>query len=346
MKLILRKEHLPLADIVAMINSQSEELMEIDLFENNLTDQGLSVILPLLNRFQNLYRLAIGGNRITNHGVQFLLEYWDNLVVTDLDISCNRISDQGAQLLFEKLKTTAKIKRLNISANNVNPDPFTISLVQFIQVNSSLEVLNIGSLELGHSNFLKILSALEKNSFIKELNCINNKLNDQSVTCLAAFLKNLPNKITKIDLRSNDITSVGGQTLQLALKENIHIDSCLLAQNTVADQAKVAIQGTIEKYQKNTSLLKIILIADGFYKNAFTLPIDVLKLICAYVATNINHAPELTNAVFKNSSQLNQWIKTKTPFVTISKKNLCYFFQEKSTINSNQPATENALTYL
>jgi hypothetical protein len=87
----------------------NSKLMEIDLSDCTLRDDGVSILAQTLgSRNTTLQKLALAYNFITSTGVGVLLEMMEHSShITDLDLQRNYIGNEGASLLARSLRINA-----------------------------------------------------------------------------------------------------------------------------------------------------------------------------------------------------------------------------------------------
>jgi Ran GTPase-activating protein (RanGAP) involved in mRNA processing and transport len=127
--------------------ASNSTLIEIDLSRCNLGDGGISILTQALgSRNTRLQKLILLHNSITSTGVSVLLETMEanSHHITDLDLKSNPIGNEGASLLARSLGTNAlpNLTRLSISHCDIDNDGFT-TLVSALEQNISLLQLDL-----------------------------------------------------------------------------------------------------------------------------------------------------------------------------------------------------------
>jgi Ran GTPase-activating protein (RanGAP) involved in mRNA processing and transport len=140
-------------------------LLKIDLSECYLDDDGISTLAQTLgSRNTTLQKLTLAANSITSRGVGVLLEAMEqgSRHITDLDLQRNSIRDEEASLLARYL------------GNNVSPN---------------LTRLSLYACGIGDDDFIALVSALENNTSLLQLDFRDNhRLSERAFLALATSL--------------------------------------------------------------------------------------------------------------------------------------------------------------
>ena len=83
------------------------QLNSIDLWQNNLTDEGVKYLAEALKHNScKLKSLNLTNNKLTEEGVKYLAEALKdgNCKLHGLDLACNKLSDEGVKYVADTLK--------------------------------------------------------------------------------------------------------------------------------------------------------------------------------------------------------------------------------------------------
>jgi hypothetical protein len=182
-------------------------LLKIDLSSCDLGDGGVSTLAQkLASQNTTLQKLSIRNNRITSTGVGMLLEAMEQSShhITDLDLQLNYIGNEGASSLARAL------------GNNALPN---------------LTRLSLSRCGIGDDGFIALVSALEKNTSLLELNLFNN--DDVSELVFLALAESLPEikVLQEVDLKWCQGLASAMPLLLAGLRKNaslfhIHVENC------------------------------------------------------------------------------------------------------------------------
>jgi Ran GTPase-activating protein (RanGAP) involved in mRNA processing and transport len=140
-------------------------LLKIDLARRSLGDDDVSILAPTLgSRNMTLQKLTLAYNSITSTGVGVLLGTMEQSShhITDLNLQYNHtVLNEGASLLARSLGNNAlpNLTRLSISDCGIGDDGF-IALVSALEKNTSLLQLDLRSIYFGERAFLALAESL------------------------------------------------------------------------------------------------------------------------------------------------------------------------------------------
>ncbi len=144
----------------------------------------------------DLYRDRVGFGRIGYSGaIALAAALKSNSTLKILNVGLNQIGDDGLRALVDALKDNRTLTKLYIFGSNGVMD-IKISdagaevLAMMLEVNYTLEILDLGMNEIGYLGTKALANALKKNRSLKELNLNANKImGDAGAETLAVMLK-------------------------------------------------------------------------------------------------------------------------------------------------------------
>jgi Ran GTPase-activating protein (RanGAP) involved in mRNA processing and transport len=161
--------------ITILVNSlhKNNTLIGLNLYSNRLFDKGLYPLVKLLsNNYSVLQKLHLGSNKISNEGALLLSEMLKtNTILTVLWLDNNRISDEGIHFLSNALIHQNKtLKELSLKKNKFITSLSLPYFIEILQYNQSLTQLDITkcSLTRKDNQYLENLSN-ENKRFLFEL---------------------------------------------------------------------------------------------------------------------------------------------------------------------------------
>ena len=118
--------------------------------------------------------LSVNANQIENEGAIAFAEYLRKIDTLEiLNMSCNTISDDGFEELFESLKPSAnseKLREINISENWIESGNVINALTELMGLLKGLKSLNISKLEIAKKKHQdKIIECLCNAPFTNQL---------------------------------------------------------------------------------------------------------------------------------------------------------------------------------
>ena len=111
--------------------------------------------------------------------------------VTELNISFNKIGDNGIAYIATALETNTTMRTLIVSGCNIS-DVGVKSLAKALTVNRSLHELNMDSNYIGDNGMIQIATALQTNNTLKDLSIFDNqmRITDKGVLSLSSAIRN------------------------------------------------------------------------------------------------------------------------------------------------------------
>ena len=207
----------------------------------------------------DLRDLDLSFNKISNEGCEFLSlmlsgGYLGYSVLEKLNLSENEISTEGVSKLFQSLRINSQLTNLNLKKNDFTSG-LSSYLSQSLSENISLQFLDLSHCLISCDGLFGFSEGLFKNNGLKTLILSNNKISDKGAEFLAAGLAK--NKVlTTLNLTNNFIRDKGGLALVKALQENSTLNELFLKNNCLKDESASKFS-EITRWKKN--ILKLTL---------------------------------------------------------------------------------------
>ena len=162
-----------------------------------------------------------------------------------LNISCNRLSDKGAQAILAGLNPTAT-KTLDLSYNSLAQQ--TVEMLALLIANTALrlEVLHLEGNKLRDRGLGHLLQALSVCDSLQELNLSRTSLGDNGAVAVGGFLR-VSKQLKKLDLHWNLIRAVGGAAVFKGLACNTGLKVLDISWNALCHPQDYQIGSTIAK---------------------------------------------------------------------------------------------------
>ena len=154
----------------------------------------------------NLQSLKL--KNITIEGVELISEIVrTNKTLQKLDLSNNKLSDDGTITISDGLKNNTTLLELNISHNNITNKAIK-NITESIQVNTTLEKLDLSHNILSDDGATLISSCLKCNNSLLKLNISHNGITDKGTKEIAEAIK-INSTLQNIDISRNHISAEG-----------------------------------------------------------------------------------------------------------------------------------------
>ena len=254
----------------------------LNLSRNSLRNEGFELICKGLNKNNTIRELNIGNNDINEQGLKNYLKYIDNTKIIYLNLSGNKIRDEGLTIFANNLRHFPELKKINLSNCSIEYKGFK-ELLKILQSVRRIESLDISNNKLCNEKFdevkmffvafgLRYLNlsqchledetsfilgeCLALNETIKKLNLSKNKISDEGFRSFVGLL-NSNNTLEDLDLSCNLITD----ETAINFIKNAELNMSLKYLNLYDNQIKNEIGKHIMKLlEKNKTLVKINLL--------------------------------------------------------------------------------------
>ena len=215
----------------------------------------------------NLLSLKLASTKLTNQRMMDLTSIYrcQTMKLKELDLSGNQITSAGFKTLMNCLKASNKVKKLNLSRNNICSDINQFKIImKFLASNKILEELNLSKCDLdaeaamligrglrgnmnlqtlilkqneigqGVSEIAQAFDLNKRGLCLKNLDLSKCELDDKHIT--EQFLQMLSSPystLKNLNLRDNLIQYEGSGKILLAIENNRTIIKLCLAQNPI-----------------------------------------------------------------------------------------------------------------
>lgn len=178
-------------------------IRNVNLYGNDITDKGM-IQLSKTIQHSNLQSLNVSFNKMTDEGAIALFNAVKfNDTLTSLEVGICRMTSQGLRTLTDCIKYNKNITYLNIEGNEQHDDIIGIlAIIDSLKYNDSITEMNMGLCGLDDECATALAETIKINKTIIDLDLEFNKIQDDGVLSLAEAMKH--NKsIKKIRLNTN-----------------------------------------------------------------------------------------------------------------------------------------------
>ncbi|KAL2086278.1 hypothetical protein ACEWY4_017337 [Coilia grayii] len=223
-------------ETVASVLQSPNSLLELDLSDNNLGDDGIHLLSEGLFSSQcNLQILSLAACKLSEKSCEImdLVLQSDNCLL-ELNLSNNELGDSGIQVLAKGISgTLCKLQILRLASCKITEKSSEI-LASVLQSANSLVELDLSSNSLGdcgvHILSKGLLSPYCKLQTLRLYNC---NIQNEGYICLALTLMLAPSCLKELDMRYNHPGVPAHKLLSTTLQdpgyEALHLSSCKLS---------------------------------------------------------------------------------------------------------------------
>ena len=286
------------ADDIVNVLSRNIELEKLDISQGNVHNDGAIKIFT--TNITKLSTLNISCNSITTEAADVIAAFLSrNKKLVEFNLSCNKLQSTGViKLCKTKL---SNILNFNISYNNVTTESIN-EIGNFLTHNTRLQVLDLSNNNLQGSGCWKIfIKNLQDNSGVSGLKITNSNVISEAADELEIVLLNNP-KMKDLDLSFNNSDMIKVFT---GMKNMLNLVKINISHNSISDEAADKLATVLPH---NISLQELDLSYNDLSASAVLKILKGMKSIFNLIKINISHnmitnetADELANLLLHNT---------------------------------------------
>ena len=224
---------------VIMITLNFTDLVKqrtINLWNKNLSDADLDVVVGVLKQSTVLHFLRLPGNNLTlADGTKHVANALKvNKTLKHLFLHYNYIGDGGAKLIADALIENESLEQLGLYGNSIGVDGAK-HLANALKVNKSLEIISLSrNKHIGVEGAKHIANALKVNNTLKELSLCSSKTGVDGAKHIAdALIENESLEI--LSLMGNNVGDEGAKSIADCFYKNQCLRRVELGRNNIGD---------------------------------------------------------------------------------------------------------------
>jgi len=228
---------------------------EVDLSLKGYNNVDAIIIATFLSSNSIMTNLDLSQNKIADGGAKQIAEkVKHNTTLTQLELSQNVITDEGVKVIAEALKKNHVIKILGLHLNEIQ-DEGAIAIGNALEVNKGLRMLWLDSNQISDKGMVGICKGLKKNCYLSVLNLQHNRIANEGASAFADVIKH-NTTLGTMYLYCNEIGDDGAKAIAKELKDNSTLTTLhLYAQNkeSMTEVGRNAIKDAKEKEEPDPS---------------------------------------------------------------------------------------------
>ena len=139
-------------------NTSTDNLKSLNVSKQYIDDYGVTVLTAFCDGFQ---KIDLSCNRISDDGIIVICDYFKNDVhLLELNLSKNKITNEGAKQIAEAIKVNPVLQNINISKNYISAEGL-LYFMEAVKNNCTLQVVNITHNNVTRSGFASIKQCTE-----------------------------------------------------------------------------------------------------------------------------------------------------------------------------------------
>ncbi|XP_067260689.1 ribonuclease inhibitor-like isoform X2 [Chanodichthys erythropterus] len=213
------------------------KLENLWLYDCNITTESCAALASALRLNSHLREMNLSENKIRDQGVMLLSDglkdphcKLENLMLW----GCN-ITAEGCDALTSALRSNSHLRELDLSENKIGDEGLMLLSDRLKDPHCKLEKLWLSQCNITAEGCAALTSALRSSSHLRELNLSENKTGDEGLTLLSDGLKDPHCKLENLMLSKCNFTAEGCAALTSALRSNSHLRELNLIGNEIGD---------------------------------------------------------------------------------------------------------------
>ena len=270
------------AEALADVLSQTSNLQELDVSQNDLHEEGIKKIFKEL-KISTLLKFNISHNNITDQAADYIATFLSrNTKLKELNVSYNNLLSAGAKKVCGT--NLVKLTTFDIGYNGITYEA-TDDIATFLSHNFALQTLNLSYNILQELGCLTILTVLQSISGLSSLKLSNCNVNNEAADELATVLQ-YNTLLQELDLSCNNLSTPDVIKIFKGMMKISKLKIVDISHNMITDDAAESI-ATVLSHNIN---LQILNISFNYLKSpGFVTIFDGMKDILCLRKLDISH---------------------------------------------------------
>lgn len=155
--------------------------------QKNIMSRGFTYLS--MADLSHFVQIDLSTNKIGDDGIEKLSKIIPFLEKLEyLNVSMNQISSNGFNKMFESLKQAKSITELNVSGNSLR-DLGMVVVASFLEVSSTIKIINLSYNAIEDKGIELLVEGILKNESLKSINIASNKFTGASLSHLLKLFK-------------------------------------------------------------------------------------------------------------------------------------------------------------
>ncbi len=154
---------------------ENKKIQILNLGGNNLSQEGVNVLMRSLQKNSSLTSLQLYGSKIDVEGAKLLANFLAiNTALITLNLRSNQLGSVGSNVIALSLEKNTTLKCINLQYNQIG-ESLAKDVIFILQHNTSLAILDVAGNGLSCDHIKTIIPALEKNTTIRTLEILQKR---------------------------------------------------------------------------------------------------------------------------------------------------------------------------
>ncbi|CAF22988.1 hypothetical protein [Candidatus Protochlamydia amoebophila] len=197
------------------------------------------ILLQLYMNDPKFASVNLSNQKISDRGAEVLAHSLaSNTTLKSLDLDRNQISDKGAEAIAQALASNAALETLWLNGNQIS-DKGAEAIAQSLASNAALWKLSLNGNQISDQGMEAFAQALASNTILMDLSLNGNQISDQGMKAFAQALAS-NTSIRVLSLNENQISDKEMEAFAQALASNTSIGVLSLNGNQISDKGMEA----------------------------------------------------------------------------------------------------------
>uniref|UniRef100_A0A673G1S3 NACHT domain-containing protein n=1 Tax=Sinocyclocheilus rhinocerous TaxID=307959 RepID=A0A673G1S3_9TELE len=244
--------------LTSVLSSDSSNLKELDLSNNNLQDSGVKLLSDGLKENCTLEILRLNDCELTEKSCSVLATVLSTkTILKEMNLNNSRLLDSGVKEICEGLKNpVCELKILNNCA--LTEESYSALASVLGSDSSSLKELDLSNNNLQDSGVKPLSDGLKENCKLEKLRLSNCSITEEGYKALASALRSNPSHLIELDLTGNDPGQSGVKQLSDLLQDpNYSLKTLRLNNNNITAEGCAALTSAIYSNPSNLKELDL-----------------------------------------------------------------------------------------
>ena len=206
-------------------------LEKLNLTSNNISQNAATTISTVIKSNTSLREFSISNNKIGTSITAILEALCEIFSLHKLDLSDNHIPEEACKAMASVILNNTELQYLSLSDNNLGKG--TSDIVIALQELDSLEVLELGNVNMPNEVSKELALVIEYNELLSTLKLSGNNMQSSAVVILKALAK--ISSLQVLDLQFTQLSEDAGFYLSSVICNNTGLHELLLDNNNIGE---------------------------------------------------------------------------------------------------------------
>ena len=221
------------------------KLNSLDASHQCIDDYGVTIVAIFCDKLEIL---NLSRNKISDDGVLSISEYIrSHTCLLELNVSMNAINDDGARGIAEAICVNTVLRKLDLSNNCITSEGAR-KIAEAIQANTTLNALDISNAKISDDGAVAISNSLRCNNSLQSLNISHNSITNKGIIAITESIQ-MNSTLQILNISKNHISIEGLLYFMEAIKNNCTLQVVNITHNNVTRSGFTSVKQCIKNLQ-------------------------------------------------------------------------------------------------